>query len=208
MTISRRLSLPLCAAILSFSSHALGQAAPDLGNAPYEWKNAFPIWGKEVAKKGIELPLPWGAGINYSYVDQPIEITSIDIAVNDSDYVDISELIEFEEIRSRVHVLNARLDLWLFPFLNVYGLGLYAPETNTDVTIGAPFSLETGATQSGVGGGFGMTAAFGLGGFFGIVDMNWTWNKMENLNEPVSTFIVTPRFGKNFGKVGPVRLIG
>lgn len=197
----------LAVTTLALPQVAFAQAAPDLGHAPYEWDHFFPIWGQDVADKGMKLPLPWGAGLNYAYADQQISIDEVSIAVNDSEQVDITEFIEFESVRSRVHVVNARFDLWLFPFLNVYGLGLFTPKANTDVVISEPFKFDAGATQTGVGGGFGATAAFGLGGFFGTVDMNWTWNNMSNLDGPVKSFILTPRVGRNFGEVGGIRVV-
>jgi hypothetical protein len=37
--------------------------------------------------------------------------------------------------------------------------------------------------------------------------MNWTWNRMSNLDAPVNSFILTPRVGRNFGEVGGIRLV-
>src|SRR6185503_20250138 len=54
------------------TSEAFAQA-PDAGNDPYEWKWAFPLLGDKVAERGIKVPLPWGIGVNYVFVDQPID---------------------------------------------------------------------------------------------------------------------------------------
>jgi hypothetical protein len=155
----------------------------------------------------MKLPLPFGLGVNYMFADQAIDISRVAVAVNDSELVDLTDVIAFEEVRSQVQVLNARADLWLFPFLNVYGMANYIVESRTAVTIGAPFELNAGAVQPGAGGGFGMTLAGALWGFFGTVDLNWTWNKMEKLVDPVATYLVAPRVGRNFGKVGPIELL-
>ncbi len=181
--------------------------APDIGHAPSTWEYVFPIWGDKLAERGLKFMLPWGLGVNYMYMNQPIEITKIAIGVNDSEMVDISDLIEFKEIRSRLSAVSTRVDLWLLPFMNIYALGNYAPQAETSVAISKPFPINAGADQSGGGGGFGMTFAGGFWGFFGTVDLNWTWNKLENLDKPVRTFILTPRVGKNFGEIFGVETI-
>src|SRR4029079_10749826 len=76
------------------TSEAFAQA-PDAGNDPYEWKWAFPLLGDNVAELVIKVRLPWGIGLNYVCVDQPIDIDRIAVGVNDSEMVDISELIKF-----------------------------------------------------------------------------------------------------------------
>jgi len=173
----------------------------DLGNKPYKWDYLFPLFGDELASKGIKFPLPFGIGLNYAVINQDISIENIAIAVNDSEYVDLSKVIRFDRVRSSVKGLSSRLDLWVFPFLNVYGLATWGIDTDTDVSIGAPFQLNAGASQGAYGGGFGTTAAFGAFGIFGTLDMNMSWNKVEALDRSVFGFLLTPRFGKKL-KIG------
>lgn len=180
---------------------------PNAGSGESNWPYALPLWGEKLAERGIAFPLPVGFGINYAYINQPITIDRVVVGVNDSEMVDISDLITFDSVESKVHAVNARVDVWLLPFLNLYALGNYAIESQTSVSIAEPFSFDAGATQPGLGGGFGTTLAGGAFGFFGTLDLNWTWNKMEKLDAPVGTFLLTPRIGRNFGKVGPVDLI-
>lgn len=195
----------LCAS-LALTSEALAQA-PDAGNKPYEWPYVFPAWGDKVAGRGIKIPLPFGVGLNYVFLDQPIEINRIAVGVDDSEMVDISDFIKFDKLSSRLHAVNARFDLWVLPFANVYALANYAIQADTNVSISEPFAFDAGAVQSGYGGGFGTTLAGGFWGFFGTLDFNWTWNKMEKLEQPVGTFLLTPRVGKNFGTYGGVEFI-
>ena len=121
--------------------------------------------------------------------------------------VDLSDLIVFDHLNSKVHAMNLRADLWVLPFLNLYAMGNWAIQSQTSVSISEPFSFDAGASQSGYGGGFGLTAAAGAWGFFGTIDLNWTWNKLQKLDQPVGTFLLTPRIGKNFGKLGGVEWI-
>jgi hypothetical protein len=84
----------------------------------------------------------------------------------------------------------------------------YIVDGDTDVYITEPFNLRAGATQTGYGGGFGATGAFGFWGIFATVDVNFTWNQMEKLDAPVRTFVLAPRFGKRIPLGGPVHLAG
>lgn len=196
-------------ASLTDPAHAAGPPpqAPDAGNPPHAWPHVFPLLGKAAAARGIKMQLPFGVGLNYAFADQAIDITKIAVGVNGSEPVDLSDVIVFDDLRSQVHAMNVRADMWLFPFLNLYALGNYVIESTTSVSIAEPFSFDAGAKQPGAGGGFGGTVAGGLWGFFGTLDMNWTWNKMQNLDAPVATYLLTPRVGRNFGKVGGVELI-
>jgi hypothetical protein len=196
----------LVAAFLVVPASAFAQA-PDAGNAPARWPYSFPLWGEKLAERGLQFPLPFGIGLNYAFIDQPIDISRIAVGVNDSEMVDLSDLIVFDDLNSKVHALNLRVDLWVLPFLNLYAMGNYAIESQTAVSIAEPFSFDAGATQSGYGGGFGFTLAGGVWGFFGTLDLNWTWNKLQKLDLPVGTFLLTPRIGRNFGTLGGVEWI-
>ena len=189
----------LALAVLATSTTSFAQA-PDAGHEAIEWDYTFPLLGDKVAERGIKLPLPFGIGLNYAFADQPIEISRVAVGVNDGEMVDLTDLIEFDELNSQVHALNLRADLWLLPFLNVYAMGNWIVQAETQVSIAEPFSFDVTATQPGFGGGFGGTLAGGAWGFFGTVDINWTWNKMEKLDDPIGTQLLTPRVGKNLGK--------
>jgi hypothetical protein len=194
----------LAAAFLALPRAALADA-PDVGNKPYEYEYMFPIWGDKLASKGIRFPLPFGIGINYAYIHQDINIDNVQLAVNDGQFVDLSNIVKFESVESTVMGLSGRLDLWVLPFLNVYGLATYAADSDTDVLLSDPFALRSGASQTGYGGGFGFTGAFGVLGFFATLDVNFTWNKVEKLDSAVRTFLLTPRIGKKF-RLGKVAL--
>lgn len=192
-------ALAVCGLSLLLTPRAAhAQGAPDIGNKPYKYDRLFPFLGKKLASRGISFPLPFGIGINYAYAKQGVDITGVNIALNDGKYTDLSKIVKFDHVTSTVKVINSRLDLWVFPFLNVYGLGSYVVDSDTDVLLSEPFALRSGASQSGYGGGFGATAAFGFWGFFGVVDANLSWTKMEKLDSAVRTFLLTPRVGKRF----------
>jgi hypothetical protein len=199
--LGRRCAAAAVAFVLALLTSQVAFAqAPDAGNKPFTWPYTFPIWGNKLAERGIKFPLPFGIGLNYAYADQPIAITRIAVGVNGGPMQDLSKIIKFGDLRSKVQAMNLRADLWVLPFLNVYVMGNYIYQSETQVPIVEPFAFTAGATQQGTGGGLGTTLSGGAWGFFGTLDLNWTWNKMEKLDKPVGTFLLTPRVGKNFGK--------
>jgi hypothetical protein len=203
-----RVAIMTCAFSVAFVVPRWASAAetPDIGNPPYEWKYMFPLWGKDLAAKGMLFPFPFGFGITYLEAVQPIDVKNLQVAVNDSEFADVSRFVQFESLDSNVQAANARLDLWVLPFLNVYGLVNWLIATEGDAVLSKPFPLRAGSTQTGYGGGFGVTGAFGFFGFFGSVDANFTWNQLSNLESPVRTFVLAPRVGKRFKLTNSVAL--
>ncbi|HEX6764352.1 MAG TPA: hypothetical protein VF103_02715 [Polyangiaceae bacterium] len=198
----------LVLATLAPSRVAHATETPDIGNQPYEWNYVFPLWGKDLAKKGMKFPFPFGIGVTYLEAIQPIDVKNLEVAINDGDFVDVSRFVKFESLDSNVQAANARLDLWVLPFLNVYGLANWLISTEGDAVLSKPFPLRAGSTQTGYGGGFGATGAFGFWGIFATVDANFTWNQLSNLESPVRTFVFAPRVGKRFPITNTVAVSG
>src|SRR4051812_48973952 len=90
------------------AAHA--QGAPNLGGKPYTYDYLFPFWGKKLASRGISFPRPFGVGINYAYVQQGVDITGVNIALNDGKYTDLSKIVKFDHVTSTVKVINGRFD--------------------------------------------------------------------------------------------------
>ena len=195
----------LCVATFAPTQAASAQA-PQAGQKAHEWPYRLPLWGNRLAERGIAFPLPCGVALNYAWVDQPITIDGLELAINDGEYVNLDDVVKFERVDASVHALNARFDMWLLPMLNLYGLLNYAARADTDVLLSEPFPLEAGATQQGGGGGMGGTLAMGFWGFFGTFDFNWTRNRMQKLDAPVNTFLITPRVGRRVFRIGKVEL--
>ena len=87
------------------------------------------------------------------------------------------------------------MDLWLFPFLNVYGIVGTGSGTTT-VRIAEPVAFETRADFDGAVGGFGITGVYGMRNFFGVVDFNHQWGFSSLLDNPVPANILSMRLGR------------
>jgi hypothetical protein len=90
-----------------------------------------------------------------------------------------------------------RPDVWVLPFLNVYGLFGRGSAT-TEVNIQFPFELKSIVEQNVSTNGLGLTAAGGLGPVWLAVDWNISWTKPELLDKAVEVKTFGVRFGHNF----------
>lgn len=165
-----------------------------------DYNYVFPIWGQEAYKQGFDLPYPAGIMANFVYIKQGLILEDMQLGIKTED-VDIPltdvGFIEFGENTSTVWATNVRPDLWIFPFLNVYGIFGYG-KSNTLVNLVYPLSFQSSVDQNIRTAGFGITGAFGLGPVWIALDGNWTWNKPDLLEKPVYTKVFGIRVGHSF----------
>ena len=162
----------------------------------------FPILGSAAYDKGFDLPFPAGIMLNYFYGSQDILIPDIAVGFSegllpDIPLTDVTRLIEFEQIQAVATSVNVRPDLWIFPFLNVYGI-FGKTWATTNVLLDYPIKLNAVAELEGVSFGTGITGASGLGKYFFVLDGNWVWTNMTNFEDPVKTSTFSFRLGRAF----------
>ena len=180
-----------------YSDLDMGMSKTEHDSLLANYDNIFPILGRKTLEKGFRTPAPLGLNLNYFAGSQGIEISNLALAVNESEWVDVSNVILFEKTTSEIDNVNLRADLWVLPFLNVYGIyGL--SWASTAVSIASPVAFTSKAEMSGNTYGTGFTAAGGLQGIWFAWDMNWTWSDLDILAEPVGTRITGLRVGKNY----------
>ena len=177
-----------------------------LKTTPYPY--ALPIWGDKAAALGFDLPYSAGLGINYLAQESELVIENLMVGFNNGPLHDLDELIRFNQATANASALNFRPDIWLFPFLNVYGIlavaktsteigaGVYLPDTSGVWSEISTFSTK--ADFNATSFGFGMTPTMGVGGGWLALDMNYVWTDVSALDKPVKTFIFGPRLGKSF----------
>lgn len=175
----------------------------DSSRADYPFR--FPVLGAKAYEKGFNIPYPAGVMANYFIANQDIVIPEIAVGFSDGllpdiPLTDITRIIGFEEVNATAISYNVRPDLWIFPFLNVYGIfgKAYA---QTTVKLDYPFELKAEANLEGTSYGVGTTGAFGVGRYFVVLDGNWVWSNMSNFEEPVQSSVFSFRFGRAF-KIG------
>lgn len=166
----------------------------------------LPIWGKKVAQKGFKLPKSAGLSVQYLGQKSDITIDNLQVGFNNGPLYNLDEIVRFNSARSTTNGINLRPDIWVLPFLNVYGIlaksktstainaGVWIPDDETWKQI---LTLDTKANFDATTYGFGLTPTVGVGGFFMALDMNCTWSDISALEKPAFAFVFGPRLGKN-----------
>ncbi len=213
---------------LFFGARAYGQIAPDklvfksdattidsLKRSEYPY--VFPIWGEKVQKLGIALPLSAGLSVNYLWQESDLLIDNLMVGFNNGPMVDLAEVIRLTSSVSKASGVNIRPDLWVLPFLNVYGIiavaktstaieaGMWLPDTSNNWQEVTAFSSKANFDAQTLG--FGLTPTFGVGGGWVALDMNFAWSDVSALDKPAFSFVFGPRLGKTFKFKNPQRTL-
>ena len=165
--------------------------------------------GKSLAA-GHELPLPLGISANVFFLEQDMEAQSIAI--------DIPPLplptgplqlppglpAESAKLESRATSTTAKIDAWVLPFLNVYGVAGYVDgeTTASGFSVGGlppelasllpnSFAISYSGPVYGVGG----TLAAGYNQFFASLDANYTESDLDIGDSTIEAFVISPRIG-------------
>ena len=165
-----------------------------------EYNYTFPILGQQVYAKGFDIPYPIGIMGNFMWMDQSIVIDNMQLGLkSDSQDIPLTQVdfIDFGNNKNTSYTVNVRPDLWVFPFLNVYGI-FGTGNSKTEVNLVAPVELKSVVEQNITTAGFGLMAAGGIGPVWFSVDANWTWNKPELLDKAVRVNVMGIRFGHTF----------
>ena len=173
---------------------------------PYPY--SLPIWGAKAAAKGYNLPYSAGVSVNYFQQESALILEDLYVGFNNGPMYDLDEIIRFNDATAQAGALTVRPDVWILPFLNIYGIfgkakssteinaGVWIPDTASvwhEIT-----SFSTKANFDAVSAGFGMTPTMGIGGGWLALDMNVVWTDVSALDKPVFTFVFGPRAGKSF----------
>ncbi|HDG1683345.1 TPA: hypothetical protein PFE14_003827 [Kluyvera ascorbata] len=203
-------------------SQATPLPAKPAAAAPEESHSVLPFLGDEARKRGYELPLPFGLNINYMNIRQNIDVDSINFngLSLKGHSLDNAFKINVGNTRERSKTETVKLDAWLLPFMNVYGLvgytdGHSVSQIGVDV-LGphghsiplAPkyknqlqnlaFQLDFKGTTYGVG----TTLVGGVGNWFTAFDANYTQTRFDILDGSIDAFTISPRIGYRFNTPG------
>ncbi len=178
-----------------------------------EYNYVFPFLGQGAYKRGFDIPYPIGFMANYFWSDQGILIDNFQLGYQSAyggvsfplqPFVDQNgdPIIKFGASRNQAWSFNIRPDIWLFPFLNLYGIfgvGGSRTEVNIESVFGNPnLGFNSVVDQKINTAGLGIMAAGGIGPVWLSGDFNFTWNKPELLDEPTVAIVMGLRLGKTF----------
>ena len=173
-----------------------------------EYPYMLPIWGAKATKLGFNLPLSAGVSTQIFTQKSDIIIDNLNIGFNNGPMYNVDGIIRFDKAVAKASAITVRPDIWLFPFLNIYGI-FGRSQASTDVGIGVWIKDSSNQDQEilsfnskvdfkATTVGLGMTPTVGIGGGWLALDMNVAWTDVPQLNKPAFTFVFGPRLGKQF----------
>ena len=166
-----------------------------------DYHYTFPILGQEAYRSGFDIPYPAGIMGNYMWMKQEILMENLQLGLSsdnqDIPLTSVDDLIKFGKNTNTSYSVNVRPDLFVLPFLNVYGIFGYGQST-MEVNIEVPIKLQSVVDQNISTAGVGIMGAGGIGPIWFSADANWTWNKPELLDKPVKVNVFGLRFGHTF----------
>ena len=215
----RRLTISALAGFAAFVPGWLAASQPlpasDVTSATAgeeRWSSFLPFMKEEAIKRGYELPLPFGVGVVYNYLQRDIEVTDVRIGVDGEKPQSVSQFLDLGS-NSRVNAALVKADVWLLPFLNLYALAGYIHNESTSighVTVPRPppftgnreFDISIPTEIEGLVGGLGLTVAGGYKEFFIAADANYSQTDL-GFDDSFRAVVASVRTGWN-GKFGSV----
>jgi hypothetical protein len=202
--------------VFRISPSSAGEPAPSAeasaGTAQTPHWSSLPFMSEEALKRGYELPLPFGVSVIYNYIQRDIKVDDLRLAPQGASPQSVSRFVDLGS-NSHVDVGLARIDTWLLPFVNVYGLfGYVRNESLTHGTVTLPipgpgpgsqtFNFSGKSMLDGFVGGGGITLAGGYREFFVMADVNFTQTDM-GFDDRFHALVASARTGWN-GKIADV----
>jgi hypothetical protein len=179
------------------SAGAQGSSATPTSDPPQESRHVLPLLLDKVPEEYRgQVPLPFGISFNYVHQALPLVINDPVFVVGGSPLP--PGLVQGGSIKAVTDALVARADVWILPFLDVYGTAAHlsgdANEIRVDLAAPLPISIPDQVSCSGSDYGFGFTGAFGYRAFFASYDVNWNWAKPDVISR-VRVQVQGPRVG-------------
>ncbi len=169
---------------------------------PYPY--ILPILGDKAHERGYKPQLPFGIMINALVVKQTLDISELKVGfgnhLNSSTptMYQLDSITEFDPLEVQTSTFNARVDAWILPFWNVYGIIGIVRKADIDVNMTQPFPLDVTTQIQGWYGGFGSMLSGKVGPIFMSLDYNRNYNHNPNLSDPAIINMASFRAGPIF----------
>ncbi|MFS1422258.1 virulence protein [Shewanella sp. 10N.286.48.B5] len=188
-------------------NESVTEAADEAIEVQPKYDRVFPIWAQDAIDLGYELPKPYGIGVTYMNMDQPLVVENV--SFSGLGLLDEIVSIKGSEAIQESETITFRADMWVLPFLNLYGIiGKTSGSSIANVTVNLdlppPFKpVETAPFDfalnfEGLTYGAGGTIVGGIGNWFALLDVNYTNTDLDILEGEISSIVVSPRVGYRF----------
>jgi hypothetical protein len=203
-------------------------------DAPRVWDHKLPFFAQKVIDRGFDLPLPYGIGLTYVNIDQEMLLGALEVGINGREKEPFT-FVSFDNASAQNQAVQLKLDAWLFPFMNVFGLlGKIDGEAPLDVVIDGngmlahlgisctgplpnplcatlenqTATLDITAKFRGTSYGIGTVLAGAKNNWFVTVPLSFVYADMEGKGTDGISITVTPRVGRliNLGPNGNLAL--
>jgi hypothetical protein len=85
------------------------------------WDHRLPFYGEKLTELGFHLPEPVGVTIIGTYLKQDLDLQNLRISGDGINYNPVP-FVAFDGASSSNYAIEAKLDAWILPFLNVFGI--------------------------------------------------------------------------------------
>lgn len=150
-----------------------------------------------------QLPRTYGIGIDLLTLEQEYNVQSVEISLPGLVIPDPSIL----DVDSEINHIDVKLDAWLFPFLNVFGIiGALDGETAVDLSgIALPqLPVPLGTVDIDYDGtvfGVGFTSVYGKNEWFGSLTATYTDTSLDgDFSSSVDSVSIQPRVGRKISR--------
>ena len=183
----------------------------------------LPFMAQKVIDLGYDLPLPYGITVLHTDIDQAQNLDGLKVGFSGSEKEPF-DWVAFENARSQTKTWQLMGDMWVLPFLNVFGfVGDIDGDAPMNVILDGNGLLEQKgvdcsrpgnlvlcrflqdqeidlpifATFSGKNYGVGFNLAGGWKGFFFTLPVSFSWTNMDTTDvEGGAVISASPRLGR------------
>jgi len=152
-----------------------------------ERSGLFPLGRSWAGDK--DIPRPFGIALSLYRQEQAYDLKSLTVNLPNVGLAEASGV----EVENETLEEHLKLDLWLLPFFNVFGIVGHV-EGETIVQPGPPLD-EIEVDYDGVVYGGGGTVGIGVKWFFGSLSATFTDTELDTATSSVQAWILTPRVG-------------
>ena len=178
------------------------------------WQRKLPFLAQQVVDLGFELPNPYGVAIISARIRQDLILENLAIGINGPPDREI-DFVDFGTPTVENSVVQAKLDAWIFPFLNAFTtVGVFDGDAaiplkleGSDlfpqlcaITPNAPVCVRTysgvaNPRYEGTNVAVGINLAMGWDRFFVVLPVTYAWTDVDIIDKTVTALNITPRIG-------------